>query len=324
MRGSRWMRALTATLALAGLPAAHAQEPPAAAPMAEPAPRAIDLGVDMGDRMTLPVHIAGQGPYPFIIDTGSQRTIVSTELARQLALASAGKVSIVSMSGRATVESVEVPHLRYGSEEVGRFDALSISRANLGSAGIIGLDGLKDKKVTLDFRARSLDVADSAGPEKRTSHDDGEVIVVRARSRLGQLILVDSRVDGQRVNVVLDTGAQMSIGNMALFGKMKARRLVIPPRPIALTSVTGETVMAQFTIVKRITIGSVVLQNVPMVFVDAAPFAELGYTDRPAMLLGMEMLQMFNRIAIDFGRREVNFIMPRSGRDNTDRLLASR
>lgn len=290
---------------------------------AESAARSIDLGLDIGDRMTLPVHIAGQGPYPFIIDTGSQRSIVSTELARQLSLTPAGKVAIVSMSGRATVDSVQVPHLRYGTEEVARFDALSIARANLGGVGIIGLDGLRDKKVTIDFRARALDVTDSAGPEKRRTHEDGDVIVVRARSRLGQLILVDSRVDGQRVNVILDTGAEMSIGNLALFSKMKARRLVIPPRPITLTSVTGEAVTAQFSIVKRISIGTVTLQNVPMVFVDAPPFAELGYTERPAMLLGMEMLQMFNRIAIDFGRREVNFITPRSRYDSADRLLAS-
>jgi hypothetical protein len=42
------------------------------------------------------------------------------------------------------------------------------------------------------------------------------------------------------------------------------------------------------------------------------------------MLLGMAMLQMFDRIAIDFGRREVNFVMPRSSDDRRERLFASR
>ncbi len=279
-------------------------------PAADEPARAVSLGVDVADRMTLPVHVGGSGPYPFIIDTGSHRTILSTELARQLALTSRGPVSIVAMSGRATVDTVQVPHLSFGTEEVYGVDALTLERANLGSVGLIGLDGLQDKKVTLDFRARELRVTDSAGPER--SREVGDLIVVRARSRLGQLILVDSRVEGQRVSVILDTGAQVSVGNMALFAKMKASRLVIPPSPVELTSVTGETIVAQYSVVKRITVGSVTLSNVPMVFVDAAPFIELGLGKRPAMLLGMEMLRMFDRIAIDFGRREVNFVIPRS------------
>lgn len=285
---------------------------------------AIDLGVDYADRMTLPVHIAGAGPYPFIIDTGSQRTILSTELAQKLALASSGQVRIVSMSGPAMIESVQVPHLRFGSEELAQFNALMISRANLGGVGLIGLDGLHDKRVTMDFKVREMRVSESKGAGRVRTSDDEESVVVRARSRLGQLILVDSHVDGTRVQVILDTGAQISIGNMALFRKLKADRLLIPPRPEELTSVTGESIMAQYTVVRRINVGGVELKNVPMVFVDAAPFAELRLSKRPAMLLGMAMLQMFDRIAIDFGRREVNFVMPRSSDDRRERLFASR
>lgn len=338
MRGLGEMRVMASRIALAlmagiGMPAmAQAQTPlavvptmqgGAAIPTVDDPLRSVSLGVDRADRMTLPVRIGGSGPYPFIIDTGSHRTILSTELARQLALVSGSPVSIIAMSGRATVDTVQVPHLSFGSEEVRGVDALTLGRENLGSVGLIGLDGLQDKKVTMDFRARELRVTDSAGPE-RSSRQLGDVIVVRARSKLGQLILVDSKVEGQRVSVILDTGAQVSVGNLALFAKMKESRLVMPPQPVELTSVTGGTIVAQYSVVKRITVGSVTLTNVPMVFVDAAPFIELGFSRRPAMLLGMEMLRMFDRIAIDFGRREVNFVIPRSDRALKDRMVASR
>lgn len=275
-----------------------------------PDPSAFDLGGDplligrdRADRMTMPVEIGG-GRYDFVIDTGSQRTIVAKQLAQRLALPQLSPVEIVSMAGRVTVDTVTLGGLRFGDHLVENLHALSIDHKDLGGAGLIGLDSLRDKRLTLDFKLRRMDV----GKSRRTpTHGDPDTIVVQARSRLGQLILVSSRIDGRRVNVILDTGAEISIGNMALFDSLKLKRLVIPPQPTTLTSVTGIEVPAQYTVVKKITIGSVTLENVPMVFLDAAPFEELGLGDRPAMLLGMHMLRLFDRVAIDFGNRHVDF-----------------
>ncbi|MEK6638843.1 MAG: retropepsin-like aspartic protease [Pseudomonadota bacterium] len=37
-------------------------------------------------RMTVPVMINGQGPFRFVIDTGADRTVISSELAERLGL----------------------------------------------------------------------------------------------------------------------------------------------------------------------------------------------------------------------------------------------
>jgi len=280
----------------------------------------LNLGTDLSDRMTLPVQIGGLGPYAFLIDTGSQRSIVATELAQRLSLPELPPVEIISMGGRETVAAVHLNEIRYGNQVSRDMPALSIAHDSLGSAGLIGLDGLKGKRVTLDFRARKLELTRSQ-PSRR----DETGIIVRAKSKLGQLILVNSKIDGSRVNVVLDTGAELSVGNMALFNSLKQKKLVIPPQPSTITSVTGEVIPVLFTVVRRIDIESVTLENVPMVFLDAAPFAELDLQDRPAMLLGMRMLRMFDRVAIDFGTREVNFQLPRSdsGERKTRDMLAA-
>ncbi|MBN8829800.1 MAG: retropepsin-like domain-containing protein, partial [Sphingomonadales bacterium] len=194
--------------------------------------------------------------------------------------------------------------LRFGDHAIETLNALSIAHSDLGSAGLIGLDSLKDKRLTLDFRNRRMDVGKS---RRRPVRADADTIIVEARSKFGQLILVDSKVDGRKVNVILDTGAEMSIGNMALFNKLKVKKLLVPPQPTTLTSVTGLEVPAQFTVVRKLTIGSVTLNNVPMVFLDAAPFEELDLADKPAMLLGMRMLRLFDQVAIDFGNRHVDF-----------------
>jgi predicted aspartyl protease len=270
---------------------------------------AVRLGEDRSERMTLPVEVSGLGPYPFVIDTGSQRSIVATELADRLSLPLLAPVTIISMAGREQVAAVHLPQIKFGSYVVKDLPALSIAHANLGGAGIIGLDGLKDKRLTLDFRANKMEVGRSRKSRRESS--DGETIIVEARSRFGQLILVGSKIDNRKVSVVLDTGAELSIGNMALFRNLKQKKLVIPPTAATLTSVTGETVPVLFTIVRQINIESVMLENVPMVFLDAAPFDELDLSDHPAMLLGMKMLRMFDRVAIDFGNRQIDFHLPR-------------
>jgi predicted aspartyl protease len=306
-------------------PASAAADTPPTIPPLNFTDTAIDfmrIGGDDDERMTLPVEIGKGGPYPFIIDTGSHRSIVATELAQRLSLVELPPVEIVSMAGRETVAAVHLDRIQFGSQVISDLPVLSIAHDALGGAGLIGLDGLKNKRVTLDFRKRELAIGKSAPAGFNTW--DRDTIVVQAKSKLGQLILVNSKIEGKKVNIILDTGAEISVGNMALFRSLKQQKLVMPPTKVVIKSVTGQSIDAQFAVVRRIEIDSVNLSNVPMVFLDAAPFAELGLADRPSMLLGMKMLRMFDRVAIDFGNRHVDFQLPQGSRDESARQLAAR
>ena len=46
----------------------------------------LALGNDYGGRMTVAVEIGGKGPYRFLVDTGSERTVISRQLAERLGL----------------------------------------------------------------------------------------------------------------------------------------------------------------------------------------------------------------------------------------------
>jgi predicted aspartyl protease len=267
------------------------------------------MSTDGHKRLTLPVSIGAQGPYPFLIDTGSQRTLLSTELAHSLALTETEAVRIISLSGPSTLTTVTVPLLRYGKQEIRDLRTPLVGADDLGSAGLLGLDGLKGRQLVLDFRAQQMEVRDSSARDSAIEKTD-DTIVVRARSRFGQLILVDCRAADQRVSVILDTGAYLSIGNMALFRRLRADRLASEPRPIELISVTGETIPAQVALVKKLTIAHITVTDVPVIFTDAAPFSELHLSGKPAMFLGTQILQLFSRIAIDFGRQRIDFQLP--------------
>ncbi len=79
----------------------------------------------------------------------------------------------------------------------------------MGADGILGLDSLQDLRVIIDFRDNRLSVVE---PARRSDSSEFE-IVVRARRRLGQMIITDAVIDRVRIAIVIDTGAQVSMGN---------------------------------------------------------------------------------------------------------------
>jgi hypothetical protein len=59
-------------------------------------------------------------------------------------------------------------------------------------------------------------------------------------------------------------------------------------------------------------------------FADVHPFRKLGLTDRPALLLGMDAMQAFDQVSIDFANRRVRFVLPSRSQLHHDVRLASR
>ena len=257
------------------------------------------------NRVTIPIRIDGQGPWNFVVDTGSQRTVISRDLAERLALPLRRQVTIVSMAGRSSARTVAVPRLDYGSVTVEGIEAPVLEGANLGAPGLLGLDSLHAKRLLLDFRTGRMEISDS-----RRTWRDPNAIIVEARRRKGQLILLDSDVNGMKVSIILDTGTHLSVGNLALMHKLVARKRAPTFDPVSLLSVTGDTLTGQLGRIARIRIGPISLTDMPVMFADARPFAELGLNDKPALLLGIHALRMFDRVAIDFGRGKVDFLLP--------------
>ena len=291
-----------------------AQDVPAATPAppaAEPVPLALGdvmrFGTD-GPRMTVPVSIAGAGPFGFIIDTGAQRTVISRELARTLGLASGRTVRLTAMTGTSDVATVVIPSIRVSTLGGGRIEAPALSVANLGASGMLGIDTLQGHAVSIDFDRKQMLVRTSTRRNRRVDALPNE-IVIKARNLLGQLVVTDAFCDGQRVKVILDTGSVVSMGNPELRRRFARRNR--PTVPIALTSVTGDTLTADYGEIDRIKIGDLGINHLPMAFADAPPFHQFGLDDTPAILLGMDALRLFRRVQIDFANREVRLALPR-------------
>ncbi|MDP3781994.1 MAG: retropepsin-like aspartic protease, partial [Sphingopyxis sp.] len=153
---------------------------------------------------------------------------------------------------------------------------------------------------------------------------DDDAIVVTARNSVGRLILSDARLNGKRIDVIVDTGAQTSVGNMALQRMVAERRANrLPFAPTELTAVTGEDVPALRTAIKRIVINGLDINDLPVSFADSQAFRVLGLHDRPALLLGMDSLSLFDRVEIDFPNRRVVFDLPDGANRQTGQRFAA-
>lgn len=273
----------------------------------------IQLDQDRARRMTVPVSIDGRGPFSFLIDTGSERTVVSRDIAGTLALEFAEIARLVSIAGSMMVETVYVPDLTLGRQNYGEVVAPILESHHIGADGILGLDGLQDQRILFDFTTNAISIEDGT---RRAPVSDFEIIVT-ARRKSGQLIFTDATLGGKRISVVIDTGAQSNIGNLALQKRLGSGNR-LNREQANLLSVTGQSIMADAGIAADFRIGRAQFEYVPIVFADADAFRELGLDKTPALLLGMGTLRQFQRMLIDFKQRRVLFDMPgtvRRGRD---------
>ena len=265
---------------------------------------------DILARMTVDVMINGQGPFPFAVDTGADRTAISAGLAAKLKLPSGEDVSLNGMAGVDQVRTVTIARLDVGTRHLVNVRAPALKDSDLGVAGLLGIDALAGHRIVMDFDAAKLTLRSSTlKPDLSETSGDGETITVLAKRRFGQLVLVDASINGKKVYAIVDSGAQITVGNMALRRLMTreggSRRAV----PIELISVTGRKLAADLTTMPTIRLGGFELSNVQVAYSDAHPFKKFGLLKQPALLLGADVLQSFKRVSLDFESKKVRFLL---------------
>ena len=295
MRRAAVLAALAAWLAPLGALQANGQ--------AVPVTDVIATKQDRYDRMTVPVRIGGQGPFDFLVDTGSQNTVLASSLAAQLAIVATARATLVSMAGRQQVDTAEIEEMTLGKRSFTSLLVPLLERAHLGADGIVGLDSLQGQRVLIDFDKGTMAVDDA----RALGGNRGFDIVFTARRRSGQLIMTRASIDGVDTDVVIDTGAETSGGNRAL-QRALAHRLTT--EQVVLHSVTGDRLTADLAWGRSLRIEGATITNVAIAYADALPFRLLELDARPALLLGMRELRVFRRVAIDFATRKILFDVP--------------
>ena len=262
---------------------------------------------DSAERMTVPVLLSGHGPYRFLVDTGANRTAVSRQVASQLRFVSGAGAALHDAAGVSNVSTATVPTLQLTRKEVRNIDAALLESANMGADGILGTDSLRAQRVLFDFEAQTLSIVPSAVPDFKV--EPGTIVVQGARKN-GRLVVTDATANDRPLTVVVDTGAQYSIGNAALRRALLGSKALGPAYQVELQTVTGDRLAGEYMFVRELEIGGVTLKDLLVVFADAHTFKTLGFDKKPALLLGMNAMKAFKKVSIDFASRKLRVVIP--------------
>jgi predicted aspartyl protease len=244
---------------------------------AVPAP--IPFTLTGSGQVLVPALVNGSGPYLFVLDTGANRSAISSALAERLSLRPVAVTEIVTSSGSAMGSVVKLQSISLGSRDAP--DVLtavlameSLKDVHAKADGIIGQDVLVDAHYTLDYRQkkviwRSHDTDAGAGTRLALRRVEGRLLVGLPQS---------SREDDVAW-MVPDSGAS----TLVLFEH--GGRTKIPAAALAVTVRTATVIGSgdvQAATVPKLRIGNAVLWDQPAVLI-AGREGEEGF--RPDGLL---------------------------------------
>jgi hypothetical protein len=278
----------------------------------------LETAFDEARRMTVPVFINGRGPFSFVVDTGANRSVVSQELAAALSLPSEGQVEVHGIAGAEPAAMAGVRSFRVGETNSARLVLPALPRDKLGADGLLGVDVLKGRRVLLDFAQNRFEIAaSSSGTEIGRQNNSRipstlEPVRVAAQYRFGQLVILDAQVGEVRVSAFIDSGSQVTVGNIALRDAVVRRLPEFGVRlaPVPLISATGQTAMGEFAPLPTLRLGGLAVNQVMGIFADLHIFELWKLADRPAILIGIDVLRHFRDVTLDFGRKQVIFSPP--------------
>jgi predicted aspartyl protease len=274
--------------------------PPQAAPLGD---SPLDGERDAFDHMTVPVMLNGEGPFPFMVDTGANISCVARRVAESLALPIQAARQVHTVVGVRSQPMAVIAELRVGAQTRRNMSALALAIEDPRLGGVLAVDWLQNQRLTLDFTRNSLEFAPSRHEYTRPGR-----VIVPARRRHGQLTIVEALLGERPINALIDSGSEASLCNAALRRLLDQTGATQPPSQLVqMVSILGEAFAGEMIFLPFLRLGGLQLGNVPVVQSDSHVFAVWGVANTPSVLLGMDLLRQFRAVSLDFGRSQVRF-----------------
>jgi hypothetical protein len=272
-------------------------EPPTA--VSETGPEfATPTTMDQIGRIVAPVMINGRGPFKLMVDTGANRSLITTTVADTLGIdyLSAPQVTMNGVTGSAVVPAVAIDRLEAG-ELVFESLQVPVLPPHLvgGVDGILGIAGLREQRLVVDFDRDRVTIS-------RSKLWETDLLRIDAHRVAGGLLAAKARVGRTRVIAVMDTGGQITLGNRALQEALRAQaRTQTEVLGTTETIIVGDTAR-----VPDIRFGEVSIRRVLVTFGDFHIFDIWNLNDEPALIIGMDVLGAMGAFMIDFRLAEIH------------------
>jgi predicted aspartyl protease len=262
-------------------------------------------------RIWAPVLIDGKGPYRLVLDTGATRSALAARAALSLGNAhNMASTLVTGFTGSAVVPTVHVDSLEVGELLIGPQDLPVLADVFGGAQGVLGIEGLQNKRIYADFGRDRLEITLSHGERARADFTTVPLRIVNG------LLVADILVGTVATKAIIDTGAQGTIGNLALQEALMRAR----PKNATRQDIIGVTLDVQsgdYIAAPDLNFGhGLMVRNSHITFGDMYLFQHWKLTDKPALTLGMDLLGAFDVLVIDYNRKELQ-VRTRGGPEST-------
>jgi predicted aspartyl protease len=265
---------------------------------------------DQIGRIWAPVFINGRGPFRLVLDTGASSSGVTAMVALALGIPTdqSPPVMLRGVTGAATVPTIRVDSLSVGDLSVDSPLLPIVPDAMGGAEGILGSEGLTNKRIFIDFRHDKISISFSRGERSERGF-----ISVPFRSIRGQLIVVDATVGAVHTKAIIDTGGQTTIGNLALRQALAQHSLVFRGKPDQIVGATKAVENGELIAAPAIEFGPIQIRDSGVTFADVYIFKQWKLTSEPAIMIGMDALGTLDTLIIDYRRHELQMRMSNIG-----------
>lgn len=258
------------------------------------------------DLLMVNVFVNEQGPYHFVVDTGSEQTILSQELADKLNLKTVGNVKLNGLMRTVSSDIKAVSELSFGPFQRNNLALPVLPYNKLQADGFLGLDSLKNSRVEFDFVTNQMRIEKSHG-DLGENYDPG-VVIVQAEGRYGRLKMSECYIDGVSAVAFVDSGSQLTVCNLELVQALqKKRKAVLKLGKVEFMGVTGGSAIGDAISISRIELQNLNSSGNTIIAADLPNFSLWRSQERPALLLGMDFLRLFRQVTIDYRLKKIRF-----------------
>jgi predicted aspartyl protease len=252
-------------------------------------------------RVWAPVYINGQGPFRLVLDTGANTSAVIGSLANRLGtpVMTSSPVRLHGVTGTSHVPTIRVQSLEVGDLLLADKRLAVVEDVFGGAEGVLGTDGLSDKRISIDFRRDQITIRRSVGPIPSEGYTRVPVEVLK-----GQLLMLEISLAGVRTKALLDTGAQSTIGNNSL--REALARRARQGREASIIGVTLDVQTGESLAAPPVHIEGIVIRGMRVTFGDIYIFNAWKLTNEPALLIGMDIIGLLDALIIDYKRKELH------------------
>jgi predicted aspartyl protease len=255
-------------------------------------------------RIWAPVWINDKGPFRLVLDTGANHSGITAQVAELLdiPLDQSPTVLLRGVTGIATVPTIRVDSFTVGDLTLSPAILPIVTDALGGAEGVLATDEFKDKRIVIDFKHDQIDIRRSHNERARS----GFVTISLEHSEAG-LLTFHALVGSVRIQVIIDTGGQRTIGNLAMRNALMRHH--VQGSPAEIFDVTAESQAGETFPSPPIHLGPIEILGARITYGEMHIFERWDPTKEPALLIGMDVLGLLDTFIIDYRRRELQLRM---------------